>query len=228
MAVYVMSDVHGQYNWFLKMLEKIHFFQDDELYIIGDIMDRGPKNLEMFDIVKNTPNIHLVMGNHEEMALEYYKNKDPLDRRLWFNNGGEKTFSQFFENEKSETEIIDFLSNLPYQKEIEVNGINYVLTHSDPFADYEDGMIWSRLCIFDDYSAVVKPNTIYLTGHTPIPSIYGNKAEEKIYKSKDENVWFIDYGCAYASLSFDNYKAMASLGCIRLDDQKLFIVDDAH
>lgn len=228
MATYVMSDIHGQYDWFIKMLKKINFSKKDNLYILGDIMDRGPKNLEMFNKVKNTPNIHLIMGNHEEMALQYYKHKNFYNRRLWFKNGGDKTFSQFFENEKSETEIIDYLSQLPYQKEIKVNGVNYILTHSDPFTDYEDEMIWNRLCIFDDYSNSVKANTIYLTGHTPIPSIYGNKAEEKIYKSKDGNVWFIDYGCAFASLNFDDYKAMASLGCIRLDDGKLFITDDNH
>ena len=43
--IYVMSDLHGQYNAFLKMLELINFTDEDELYILGDIIDRGPNPL---------------------------------------------------------------------------------------------------------------------------------------------------------------------------------------
>lgn len=227
MATYVMSDIHGQYRWFEKMLKKISFSDEDELYIIGDIIDRGPENLKMIDKVKNTPNIHLIMGNHEYMALDYYKFPDYESRSIWFNNGGQKTFQEIHNSEKYFIkDIIEYFSTLPFQKEIEVNGVKYVLTHSDPFADNEDDMVWHRISIFEDHSKWQEANTIYIVGHTPLPSIYGNRAEEKIYKSKDGNVWFIDYGCAYASTNYDNYNQMACLGCIRLDDGKLFIADN--
>lgn len=36
-----MSDLHGCYNKFIKMLDQIEFKNDDELYILGDILDRG-------------------------------------------------------------------------------------------------------------------------------------------------------------------------------------------
>lgn len=38
---YVMSDLHGMYDKFIAMLEKIDFSDSDELFIIGDIIDRG-------------------------------------------------------------------------------------------------------------------------------------------------------------------------------------------
>jgi len=40
--IYVLSDLHGHYNIFIKMLEKINFSDDDVLYILGDCCDRGP------------------------------------------------------------------------------------------------------------------------------------------------------------------------------------------
>ena len=35
MATYVIGDIHGQ-------LEKMKFNENDELYVMGDVVDRGP------------------------------------------------------------------------------------------------------------------------------------------------------------------------------------------
>lgn len=40
--IFVMSDLHGQFVLLQLMLNKIQFTDEDELYILGDIMDRGP------------------------------------------------------------------------------------------------------------------------------------------------------------------------------------------
>lgn len=39
MYKYVMSDIHGCYDEFIKMLELISFSDKDELYILGDVID---------------------------------------------------------------------------------------------------------------------------------------------------------------------------------------------
>ena len=40
--LYVMSDIHGEYERYLAMLEQIAFSQDDTLFVLGDVVDRGP------------------------------------------------------------------------------------------------------------------------------------------------------------------------------------------
>ena len=40
--VYLMSDLHGRYDKYLQMLEKISFSDEDELFLLGDLCDRGP------------------------------------------------------------------------------------------------------------------------------------------------------------------------------------------
>ena len=40
-----MSDLHGQFVLLQLMLNKIQFTDEDELYILGDIMDRGPNSI---------------------------------------------------------------------------------------------------------------------------------------------------------------------------------------
>ena len=45
---YVISDLHGQFVLLQLLLEKIEFSANDELYILGDIMDRGPNSIDIY------------------------------------------------------------------------------------------------------------------------------------------------------------------------------------
>ena len=47
MATYVVSDIHGQYKLFMKMLKKIRLKDEDTLYVLGDILDRGPDPIRL-------------------------------------------------------------------------------------------------------------------------------------------------------------------------------------
>ena len=68
---YVMSDIHGAYDRFLKMLKKISFSKEDVLFIIGDIPSRGKQTFELLDYVMNQENIVHIKGNHE-LFLQLY------------------------------------------------------------------------------------------------------------------------------------------------------------
>ncbi|WRK53812.1 metallophosphoesterase [Coprobacillaceae bacterium CR2/5/TPMF4] len=68
--IYVLSDIHGHYNVFIKMLEKIKFSDDDVLYILGDCCDRGPDSLKIYLYIQKFKNIHLIRGNHEIMMRD--------------------------------------------------------------------------------------------------------------------------------------------------------------
>lgn len=82
---YVMSDLHGMYDKFISMLEQINFNSNDHLYILGDVLDRGDKSLEIIDYIRNHKNITLLKGNHELMFQESWR--DTNNRYLWFYNG---------------------------------------------------------------------------------------------------------------------------------------------
>lgn len=55
-----MSDLHGQFVLLQLMLNKIQFTDEDELYILGDIMDRGPNSIDIYYFVKAMPNVHMI------------------------------------------------------------------------------------------------------------------------------------------------------------------------
>ena len=66
---YVMSDLHGQYGKYLKMLEKIELKDSDDLYILGDIVDRGPGSVEILKDMSMRDNVFPILGNHDMTAV---------------------------------------------------------------------------------------------------------------------------------------------------------------
>lgn len=48
--VWVVSDIHGCYQWLMDELKRRHFNPYDDLLIsVGDIIDRGPDSLKCLD-----------------------------------------------------------------------------------------------------------------------------------------------------------------------------------
>ena len=61
----VISDIHGCLNSFKALLYKIVYSKRDELYLLGDFIDRGPDSKGVIDYIwklqiEATPCIHLV------------------------------------------------------------------------------------------------------------------------------------------------------------------------
>lgn len=63
---YIISDIHGNYDKFHKLLYKIKFSDADTLYINGDIIDRGPNPIKLLLEVMQSQNMIFILGNHEE------------------------------------------------------------------------------------------------------------------------------------------------------------------
>lgn len=101
MATYVVSDLHGQYEAFEAGLKKIEFNDKDELYVIGDAIDRGSGGIKILQHVKQEKNMDLIIGNHEFMMLNAVDpNVKPKcngqDDVLWlYYNGGNATFAEY-------------------------------------------------------------------------------------------------------------------------------------
>ena len=47
--IYCMADLHGERDFFVRMLERIQFSAADHLYILGDVIDRGTGGVDMLE-----------------------------------------------------------------------------------------------------------------------------------------------------------------------------------
>lgn len=153
MSVYVMSDIHGHKKELDEMLEKIGFSDEDELYILGDIIDKGLESAEMLKwAVEDAPdNVHFLLGNHEDLAYCSMKRSEgrryiPQDDPWSWNGGGatlaqlEELFGEDIDGKETTAWICDrmlpWIESLPTHKYLEVDGRPFMLVH----AGFDPGM----------------------------------------------------------------------------------------
>jgi serine/threonine protein phosphatase 1 len=61
----IIGDIHGCYYELQQLIHKSGIGDDDEIIAVGDLCNRGPEPLEVFEFFRDTPNARAVMGNHE-------------------------------------------------------------------------------------------------------------------------------------------------------------------
>lgn len=70
---YIVSDIHGCYGQYLALLDKIHFSGEDELYVLGDVVDRGPEPIKTLQDMMRRPNVVFILGNHDFIMYSLMK-----------------------------------------------------------------------------------------------------------------------------------------------------------
>lgn len=131
---YAVSDVHGNRRALDRLLDRTGFDGSrDELYIIGDAIDRGPDGLDILRMAMDRPYVHMCMGNHEEMMLKALRGT-PAERArygaVWASNGGEITGAGLaLMQEPVREAVLDFVSGLPDHIDADACGKKYRLVH---------------------------------------------------------------------------------------------------
>lgn len=134
--VWVVSDIHGCYQWLMDALKRRHFNPYEDLLIsVGDIIDRGPDCVKCLQLM-NEKWFRAVRGNHEQMALDAIENNDFA---LWMSNGG--IWFSALEDKRNALRLLNACRDLPHIIEITcANGLN-VIAHADyPAAEY----VWNK------------------------------------------------------------------------------------
>lgn len=191
---YIVSDIHGCYCQYKMLLEKIQFSEKDELYVLGDVADRGPEPVKVLQDMMRRPNVIFILGNHDfimytlmkKLAVEitednYDKHltKDILlDYNLWLQDGGQITAEQFRKLSYFEKmDMLDYIAGASLYEVIENNGKEYRLVHAgldhfSPEKKMDEYDLYDFLEKRTDYSKRYYPeeNIFLVTGH--IPTVY--------------------------------------------------------
>lgn len=230
---YVVSDVHGNYQKYLEMLELIKFSDEDELFILGDMVDRGDEPIKLIRDMMQRSNIYPLMGNHDLMALDVLSKlmveitEENYDTYLtkymlrelaeWMVDGGYTTLGQFRSLDKQQRQdILDYISEFSLYEIIDIGDKSFILSHAGlgnfrkdkKLREYtEEELLYGRndpdVQYFDN-------DNIYLVwGHTPTSMICG---VDRIYKS--HNNILIDCGACFGG----------KLACLCLDTMEEFYV----
>ena len=131
MAIYVTSDAHGHVRALDEALSKISLASDDTLYVLGDMIDRGPDPVGVIKLVRSLPNARVLKGNHEQIMLDAIIGQDPLDAETWDINGGWTTRQQLNDMEfEAYEELVRWMATLPLYAVAETDERPYLLVHA--------------------------------------------------------------------------------------------------
>ncbi|MGV3504646.1 MAG: metallophosphoesterase family protein [Adhaeribacter sp.] len=219
MSRYAISDIHGCSRTFRNLVEEqLQLQPSDELYLLGDYIDRGPDSKGVIDYILELRargcQVFTLMGNHEAMLLETWEDAAFLPQ--WLRNGGDATLTSFGLQDirRLPEAYLLFLDQLEYYLELP----DYLLVHAGfdfsagtPLANLE-AMLWIRQFTVD--TAFLGDRRI-VHGHTPTPHtrIGQNLADPKA------RVFNIDGGCVYK-----NHPEFGFLTALDLDTRQLHVL----
>lgn len=231
--LYAMSDIHGEYEKYLAMLKQIAFSQDDTLFVLGDVVDRGPEPIKVLQDMASRDNVYLLKGNHEAMASFVLRKLNVeiteanahshLDTKWmqtimeWQQNGGSITMEKFRALPADEKpDLLDYMDDAPLYEIIDVGTKTYLLLHSG-LGNFKEGKRLSQYtydelaCMRPDFDRrYFKDPSIYIvSGHTPTLAVTG---KSEIYHS--HNNILIDCGAAFGG----------KLACLCLDTMAEYYV----
>lgn len=216
---YIVADIHGCYNEFMELLHAIGFSSQDELFVLGDCMDRGPHPIAVIQQLISMPNARYVLGNHDAMMLsvlrcltaeitaesiDTLKNQEQVSQiySLWMNNGGEVTLGQFAAlPQQQQEEILCYLKQASTFEAVQHNDALYIMVHGgidqfDPTKELEEydpqDFLWCRANYRRRYYASDRIHLV--TGHTPTPLIRKDK-QPLIFQENGHLA--LDCGCVF-------------------------------
>ena len=229
--IYAMSDLHGCYDKYREMLSELQFKSTDTLYILGDVIDRGPDGVKILQDMNTRPNVFPILGNHEftaavclpwlsqeitDQSLDCLTNEQIAALSEWITNGGGPTLRSLKQLDAEERQdVLEYLREMELYAEVEAGGRSFVLTHAcldhfSPEKPLEDYQLTDFLFGRPEADRAYYPDKFVVFGHTPTRLLCG---QDKIFRW--EKMIGIDCGCVFEG---------GRLGCLCLDTMEEFYV----
>jgi len=181
---YVVGDIHGNYDTLMDKLDEIGFDKSsDRLFSVGDVIDRGPRNVECLSLHYETW-FFGVRGNHEQMMFDSVIGSG--DVHTWFANGG--SWFALEDSDELRATIHDLSERLPLGIEIDYGDKLIGLVHAEvPFSNWSKAFendsfavtntsLWARRRISRGYGHDVSDIDQVYVGHSFVdePKNIGN------------------------------------------------------
>lgn len=175
---YIVGDIHGMFDQLITLLTYFNFNENDRLFSVGDVIDRGPHSLKTLEEFLIQPNWHMIRGNHEHMMIMALLYNDQPHTDIWLNNGGDwiNNPNQNFHKiadltvELNKQPLIisvghdDNRFNICHAELIKYNHYHDTIKINDQMIDDwtfdatdEDNILWGRQ-IYDSYDYLIRNN----------------------------------------------------------------------
>lgn len=209
-----ISDIHGCYGSFCALLDKIGLNKDDQLFLLGDFVDRGPYSSlvvrQVQYLIQKGFQVVPLRGNHEQLLLDFHESRR---RKLSFFAERQNAHHLLKNANELQPEMVEFFEALPHFVETDTHYLvhaGFDTRSKKPLKSWYH-MLWSRKFEYD--AEVYKGKTI-VHGHVPM-------VMKRIRKDIEgqKSVWSIDNGCVRSQ-----HTGYGRLVCVDLDSREIWKV----
>jgi len=167
----VIGDVHGHYDGLMTLLEAIAPSSDDQVYFLGDLIDRGPKSAQVVEFVKRS-SYQSLLGNHEQLMLDaslkgHNGQVDPRAWQAWLYSGGEATVASYVDIGMMPYKHLEWMRSLPTY--LDLGDIWLAHAGVDPKLPLKHQSPYQLCWIRGEFHSISKPyfpDKLIITGHT--------------------------------------------------------------
>ncbi len=205
-----IGDIHGCADTFQLLLRKLAIQKEDQLFLLGDLIDKGGRSKEVIDAVlelqKEGYQVFPIKGNHEQAFLDaYHEGFDFFMEYLTTNNTAD------FLDDDIEA-YLTYFSSFEYCYDLG----DWLACHSEFLINERSiyrGMrgMFSRIDFQISEALILEKRQI--TGHF----VTRTSQIETSIKNKN-NVIYLDSGCVYAE-----NEELGYLAAFDLDSEELFL-----
>lgn len=174
-----VGDIHGCYSRLCEALNRVRFNPNvDRLFSVGDLVDRGPENVEVVNLVGNGW-FFAVRGNHDDFAIRH-RTAASIDEGIYRRNGG----GWFIDAPPTvQDAVVAKLEMLPFAIQVETDAGRVGIVHADVPGNWtgleaalgaeftRDYLLWSRERYALRDTALVQGIDHLVVGHTPHPVV---------------------------------------------------------
>lgn len=108
----IIGDIAGRYD---ELMELVYIIpKDQEIVLVGDLNDRGPKSKEVIEWAMTTPNVITLDSNHGHMFVDYYNGCEQYDPGDFIFNGGYDTLLSYGISPNYASIELEMKKNVPY------------------------------------------------------------------------------------------------------------------
>lgn len=226
---YCISDIHGYYELFLRLMDKIKFGGGDTLYVLGDIVEKGPDSIRLAKLLFSMPNAVCIMGNHEYDFLKFYRG---IMRATRDYDGVLASLRGYFtDGELLDWKTVDKFDLLPFYAETE----DFIGVHAGvPVVDGKllgpaeatcEQLVYDRR--FKDPDVLPQGGKCVLFGHTPVRNLTGR--DEILLYPRDETKRGNGDIRDYTKVHLDTGVLHSGvLGCIQMETCQTFYVKEEY
>ena len=177
--IFAIGDIHGCLFELKDLIEKLPLDSDSKIIFLGDYIDRGPKSNQVLEYIiqlKNEYEVVTLLGNHEAMMLEFFKDPSSTLAGYFILNGGSATLASYVVN-GSEYSIPDHHLQMIEKMQVYHETDDYFFVHAGvpnvklsqlDMDEHLNDLLWIREGFLN---SKFKWEKTIVHGHTPTPEV---------------------------------------------------------